>query len=345
MDPTGAPAADGHWAVSALRISHNTLRRRHDVLVDRVHIGEGESWEHFVSHSFYELRLHSVAQGFRARASLLDLGRGIRVSDVVSGASTLTRSPRLVSANPSDDLLFLMQLSGHSRIEQDGRRLVLRAGHATFCDPSAPYTIQGVEPRQQQFVTMVPRREVLAPGTTAQALRLHDVDLSLTPLRVFRLLVEEVVSDPGDHGLTDLGGIASAAGDLLRGVATLVSSSSSSSGVASWSAEARLRVVRDFILTRLPDATLTMGQVAAANSMSVRSLSNLFAPNDSPAAFMRRERLRGARRDLLDPAAIGVPVAAVGARWGYPDPTTFGRAYRRTYAESPAQTRRRREGS
>ncbi|MFZ2526864.1 MAG: helix-turn-helix domain-containing protein [Rhodococcus sp. (in: high G+C Gram-positive bacteria)] len=79
-----------------------------------------------------------------------------------------------------------------------------------------------------------------------------------------------------------------------------------------------------------------MGRVAAANGISVRGLTALFAPDDSPAAFLRRERLRRARSDLADPRWISTPVSTIGARWGFLDASTFGRAFRREFGSSPA---------
>jgi AraC-like DNA-binding protein len=305
--------------------------------VSAIRVGGADEWEDFVSHSFYALGVDRVAEGFRASAKVADIGRGISVTDLTSGESALVRTRRLAVAAPSDDLLLLMQLSGTARIEQSGRQLELRPGHATFCDPSVPYTI--ISGEGQQIVTMVPRREVLPPRMSAADLRLRDFDASSTPLRVYRLLAEEMASDAGSARDGERDGVAAAAGELLRGAAVLTSAAGLQ--LRTMSNDVLLRTVKDFVLDRLTDPDLTLGDIAAAHGMSPRRLSSLFAPDDSPAAFIRRERLRRVREELLDPRFTAVAVSAVGLRWGYPDPSTLGRAYRRAFGETPVETRRR----
>jgi AraC-like DNA-binding protein len=72
----------------------------------------------------------------------------------------------------------------------------------------------------------------------------------------------------------------------------------------------------------------------------VRYLHRLFEAQDTTvAAWIRRRRLERCRRDLADPAFRGVPVSAVAARWGLPDPAHFSRLFRRTYGLPPAEYR------
>ncbi|MFI6339823.1 helix-turn-helix domain-containing protein [Streptomyces sp. NPDC050535] len=296
--------------------------------------GPGE-WEHFVSKSFYVLSLNSVSKGFTATGRLTEIGRGIRLAELETGVSGLQRTPGLIASAPSDDLLFLIQLAGQARIEQAGQQLLLRAGHATFCDPSVPYRIVS---GGQQIVTMVPRHEVLPPRSRAAHIRLHDLSMTLAPLRVFRLLAEEITSDPGSEHDAERFGVGNAASELLRSAAVMAAEARLD--LRSWSNETRLHAVKEFLLARLSDPTLTMERVAAANGMSVRQLTAVFEPDDSPAAFLRRERLRRARQELVDPRFAGVPISDIGARWGYPNPSTFGRAYRRAFGETPLEARR-----
>ena len=259
------------------------------------------------------------------------VGRGVRIAGLNSAPSGLARSRRLVAAAPSDDLLFLIELSGRARIEQDGQQLELRAGSATFCDPSVPYSISG-----QQIVAMIPRHEVLPHRTTAGDIRLRPLSMDLAPLRVFRLLADDMTADRGSDTAVGLDGVATAATDLLRSAAGIAATAEFSS--RSFSADTRRRAVQEYLLAHLADPSITMGRVAAANGISVRGLTALFAPDDSPAAFLRRERLRRAmsRHQASGPRWISTPVSTIGARWGFLDASTFGRAFRREFGSSPA---------
>jgi AraC-like DNA-binding protein len=303
--------------------------------VDVIRAGSADEWEDLVTSNFYALGVDRIDQRFVARARVSGMPRGIRIAEMDVGSSTLHRTRRMVRAEPSDDLLFLMQLSGSSQLEQAGMRIELRAGYGVYCDPTVPYSISS--PGGRHIVTMVPRVEVLPPRSSAADLRMRPLDLALAPLRVFRLLAEEMASDSGTATEMERVGVATAATDLLRSAALMASVSRME--MRPWSDEALLATVRNHLLTRIGDPSLRMADVARAHDISVRRLTGLFGPGDSPAAFLRRERLRRAREELIDPRFSRVPTADIGARWGYPEPSTFGRAFRREFGMSPRDAR------
>ncbi|MFT4081512.1 MAG: helix-turn-helix domain-containing protein [Nocardioides sp.] len=303
--------------------------------MDSARISGADEWENFVSQSFYAMSVDSAPSKFIAAVRSAALSPAIRLSELRENAPTaLRRSASLVRSNPSDELLFLTQGRGESQIEQAGQRTTLRSGEATFCDPSVPYSI---ESNGDQSVTMVDRAAVLPPRIRASDVRLRPLSLTLSPLRVFRLLAEEMVSHPADDGAADSLSVAHAAIELLRSAA--VAAATSDVQVRSWSRETQLRAAKEYLLAHLATPGLRMEQVAADNQMSVRQLSAIFAPDDSPAAFLRRERLRRAHLDLVDPRLAAVPVAAIGVRWGFGDASSFARAYRRAFGHSPQEGR------
>lgn len=102
-----------------------------------------------------------------------------------------------------------------------------------------------------------------------------------------------------------------------------------------------LHRVQAFIEQHLAETTLTPATIAAAHYLSLRSLQQLFAEHESTVAgSIRHRRLEHARTDLIDPARADTPVSAIAARWGLPDPTHFGRLFRRAYGTTPADYRR-----
>ncbi|AGF60772.1 AraC-family transcriptional regulator [Streptomyces hygroscopicus subsp. jinggangensis TL01] len=110
-------------------------------------------------------------------------------------------------------------------------------------------------------------------------------------------------------------------------------------------ADSRQRVlyarVTSFIEKHLGDPALTVDQVAAAHHISTRSLHRLFqAHGVSVRASIREQRLERCRRELSDPAQRHVPIRAIAARWGYPRPADFTRAFRAAYGAAPADYRR-----
>ncbi|MEU7023949.1 AraC family transcriptional regulator [Streptomyces sp. NPDC046203] len=99
--------------------------------------------------------------------------------------------------------------------------------------------------------------------------------------------------------------------------------------------------IRAFIQANLHDPALTPSAVAAAQHISTSYLHRLFQhEEETVAAWIRRQRLDRARRDLADPAQYAVPIHVVAARWGFPQAADFSRAFRNAFGVPPREYRR-----
>ncbi len=95
-----------------------------------------------------------------------------------------------------------------------------------------------------------------------------------------------------------------------------------------------LERVKTFATIHAADPALTPQRLAQAHHVSLRALQALFADHgDSPASFLRQQRLVRAEQLLLD----GQSVATATTRSGFTDPGTFARAFRRRFGLSPSQ--------
>lgn len=101
---------------------------------------------------------------------------------------------------------------------------------------------------------------------------------------------------------------------------------------------AQRRDITGWILEHLPDEDLSPGRIAAAHYMSLRSLHALFAETDTTVgAVVRQLRLELARELLI--AHPTVPVAEIGRRSGFSDPSHFTRSFRRAFEHTPGEFR------
>ncbi|WP_406126283.1 AraC family transcriptional regulator [Streptomyces sp. NBC_00989] len=102
--------------------------------------------------------------------------------------------------------------------------------------------------------------------------------------------------------------------------------------------------IRAFIRDNLHDPELTPPVVAAAHHISLSYLHRLFqedARGETVAAWIRTQRLEGARRDLANPALRDTPIRAIAARWGLLRAADFTRSFRQAYGLSPREYRMR----
>lgn len=100
--------------------------------------------------------------------------------------------------------------------------------------------------------------------------------------------------------------------------------------------------IRAFIRQNLHDPELTPPVIAAVHHISLSYLHRLFQEEvrgETVAAWIRSQRLEGARHDLADPALHATPIHAIATRWGLPRSSGFTRVFRTAYGLSPREYR------
>jgi AraC-like DNA-binding protein len=100
--------------------------------------------------------------------------------------------------------------------------------------------------------------------------------------------------------------------------------------------EALLTRVEAYVQQHLADPALSPDSIARAHHISVRQLYKLWSERElGLAESIMRGRLEGARQDIARGGPAGI--AAVARRWGFTDPTHFGRRFRAAYGLSPRE--------
>lgn len=100
--------------------------------------------------------------------------------------------------------------------------------------------------------------------------------------------------------------------------------------------------IQTFIRRNLDDPELSPGSIAAAHHISVSYLHRLFQEHEmTVAAWIRRQRLDRAGRDLADPDLRDLSIHRIASRWGFADHATFTRAFRAAYGVPPREYRQR----
>ncbi|MEU9126311.1 AraC family transcriptional regulator [Streptomyces sp. NPDC048506] len=94
--------------------------------------------------------------------------------------------------------------------------------------------------------------------------------------------------------------------------------------------------IQGFIHRHLADPDLRPPAIAAAHHISTSYLHSLFQHEEtSVAAWIRRQRLERARRELADPTWRTTPIHAIAARCGFARAADFTRAFRTAYGMPP----------
>ncbi|GAA4208213.1 hypothetical protein GCM10022252_73030 [Streptosporangium oxazolinicum] len=97
-----------------------------------------------------------------------------------------------------------------------------------------------------------------------------------------------------------------------------------------------------FIEQHLTDPGLSPATIAAAHSVSTRTLHRLFqTQNATVAGWIHARRLECCRHDLSDPFLADRPIHAIAAQWGFPAAAHFTRAFTAAYGLAPRDYRHR----
>ncbi|GAA3704814.1 AraC family transcriptional regulator [Arthrobacter ginkgonis] len=317
------------------------------------HAGSSDAWEAICVEQFQLCRIDWAASSFGAGLRATTTIPNFSLQLLTSGAFGVSRTPLHARRHESDDLMVVLQHGGDAGlVEHKGVRTELGAGEGILIDTRFPYVFDFRSP-VRQTVLKLPRN---AAG------RLEKAAGRIIPLadgpsaRVFNTIISELVR-MDDHGSVDGDQAGQKAGRLRPETSTpgaeanviataaidiLAAMYAADQGASSGSPghEALLRSAQDFIRSRFWDVEMTPALVAGHLGISPRFLSQIFERSGhSPAAYIRQVRLEQAERLLRHPSQRDAAIFDVGLRVGFPDATTFTRAFRRAYGVVPSEYR------
>ena len=296
-------------------------------------------WKAALAQAFVPLEVTRPGNGpgFRGRLDGYDLG-ALRVFEVRAEPHTALRTRRLVAAAPSGCYKLGLLLRGSAVLIQDGRQATLTPGDFALYDTDRPYTL-GFACEHRMLILVFPRDLLGFPeehvarltATTMPGARPGLAGL----LPSFLTQVADVMDQVGGRAAVRLSGNVL---DLLTTV--LAERLDRPAADADSGHRALMLQITAFIEEHLGNPDLTPQLIAVAHHISLRQLHKLFQGSGTTVGgWIRQRRMERCGRDLRDPGLADRPVAAIGARWGYPDPAHFSRLFKSAYGAGPRDYR------
>ncbi|MGW1375324.1 AraC-like ligand-binding domain-containing protein [Streptomyces sp. NPDC002446] len=297
-------------------------------------------WEERVGQTHAPVRMSSEhAHDFRAVQRVLDLG-AVTLWPATFQQLVIRRTPKLIRQSDPELYHLSLVVGGTAGCTWDDREAVYRPADLHLNDSSLPWQIHtGASPVTAVGLEIPKSLLPLPRGMNSRAIpRQMPTGEGIGALLaefLTRLTTDTTPYQPSDGPrlgtvLTDL--IAALFAHTLETTHALPAETHRRTLV--------LRIKR-FILEHLHDPHLTPAAVATAHHISTSYLHRLFQDEEATvAAWIRRRRLRAARRDLTDPALCATPIHAIAARWGFPRAADFTRAFRTAYGIPPNDYRR-----
>lgn len=279
--------------------------------------------------------------GFRGEIGLVDLG-AVRVCSVVATAHERRRTARMIRQYDRGALVLGVDLRGGSVVTQGRRTAAPRPHDLLFCHTSRAcrhaLPVPGGGVSHEIAVVLPPNLLPVAPHLierlTTTALPGHEGIGALLVGFLTRL-----VTDTERYRTPDLLRLSNILIDLVTALVTYELDGRTATEPDTYQRTLLLRI-QAFIQERLEHPQLAPDMIAAAHSISIRSLYRLFQTQGTTVAgWIRSQRLDRCRRDLADPSLRIQPIRVIAARWGFADPAHFTRAFHTAYGLNPKDYR------
>jgi AraC-like DNA-binding protein len=280
---------------------------------------------------------------FRATAEVHDLGV-MQLSRLTYPPLRARRTERLIRQSDPELLLVshvprgrMVSLFGRDELTGDRDSVIVY-------DTSRPTTVTNDVAVTNVFLQL-PRSALDPKGTRAERLLASPIPTTHGIGAVLAFVLDDLAKHGDTHPPAVTAQLTATVLELLAAAGRIASGSGVglSAGSRMWIRQTQIQA---YIRRRLADPTLTPSAIAEAHGLSVRQLHRVFqADGATPSGWIRRQRLEHCRRDLADPDLATRSVVAIGARWGFPDPAAFNRAFRREFGLPPGEYRRQFTGT
>ncbi|GAA2907469.1 MULTISPECIES: AraC-like ligand-binding domain-containing protein [Streptomyces] len=300
-----------------------------------------DCWRELVGQTHAPLELHSDhREDFRAAQRVLDLG-AVSVWPTTFQPVCFRRTPKLIRQSDPEGLHLSLPLSGALRTIRGEEEAVYGPDSLCVVDTSRPVDVHGGDGSSPHTGVglEVPKALLALPRKKVdQAARLR-----LSTQKGFGALLAQLLTQLANgtdsYQPADGPRLGAVVIDLLSALIAHACEANNSLPPETRQQTLVLRI-RAFIQQHLHDPQLTPRTIAAAHHISRSYLYRLFEyEEESVAAWIRRQRLEHARRDLAEPAMRSTPIHAIAARWGFSHAADFTRAFRTAYDMSPRDYR------
>lgn len=295
---------------------------------------EPEVWRVNLGAAFSDLVPEPLEPAAAPEGTLRGIALGTVGIFTVSGTpQVVQRTTCAVRQSPADFLKVCVQLRGRATVHQDDREIVLNPGHLAVYDTGRPYALR-LEGGWTCAVMAVRRDQAGLAGASLRGAMERVYSAGQGPGMLLSQFITAAVDQVSTADPEVTGKLADA------GVCLLGCALSGDGDAAADEAGALREHVMGYIQANVHDPRLSRTTIAVAHNMSPRTLDRLFHGQQwSVSGYIRHERLKGAHRDLENPALMHRSIAALAAHWCFVDAAHFSRVFRESYGYPPSQAR------
>lgn len=256
---------------------------------------------------------------------------------VYRGSTSLVRSVNLPELAPSDDPFLLINLAGGDlKVSFRGEKAVQSPGSCFLGSPDLVGTLEA--PQATEILSIRLRRRLLEPLVPGLPDRLSR--LAVPNSQPLQLLLNYMQSLDAEQGIADPGLALAVTAHVHELAALLFDAGGAPHPETNGVRAGRLAALKQDILHRLGQGSLSVGEIARSQQISERYIRDLFASEGTTFSdFVREARLARAQRMLADPRQANRPINAIAYECGFGDLSYFNRSFRQRYGMTPSEAR------
>lgn len=258
---------------------------------------------------------------------------------VYRGKTSLVRSVNLPELATSDDPFLLISLAGGDlNISYRGEHAIQSPGSCFLGSPDLAGMMEA--PQKTEILSIRLRRKLLEPLVPGLSDRLSR--LAAPNSQALRLLLSYMDMLEREQAIAgaELGSAVTAHVHDLAGLMINAGAGAERLADAQGVRAARLAAMKQDILHRVGQNSLSVGEIARSHQISERYIRDLFAAEGTTFTdFVREARLARAQQMLMDLRQSNRPIHEIAYESGFGDLSYFNRVFRQRYGMTPSEAR------
>lgn len=294
-------------------------------------------WQDMICQSFVQAACGSkMGASFRGRLSTDDFGQS-QITRIEAGIQRIDRRRTDIARCNRPRYYLCYQVTGRARVMSNHQESVIDPGEMVLLNNCEPYSLEYESEDVIGLVLQVPHPRLQERFRSPDRCLGRRMGGQRGLIRVMGEFLSSCAAQA--DSLADSQRVLTEQVALSLFSELLVEQSRGDRSIGTHQAILVARI-KQFVLSKLADPSLTLEDVARGVGLSARYVSQLFQEDgDAFGRFLLRNRIEYCRRELANPCLNDLQISEIALRGGFNNLSHFSRVFRDRIGQSPTDYR------